>query len=68
MVNSEDAPSHVPTSIRLERRMADRLDEMAKKLSKRTPGLSFNRTDVIRVAIEKGLRALDEELAPKGKR
>ncbi len=60
--------SHAQVAVRLEQKVIDRIDKAAEKMSKRAFGSPFNRTDIIRLALEKGLEMLEKEMSPKGRR
>jgi predicted transcriptional regulator len=50
------------TSVRLDDDSTARLDRIAEKLTARTPGAKMRRSDAIRVALERGMAALEGEL------
>jgi hypothetical protein len=49
-------------AVRLEEDHASRLDKIARVLSKRAAGLPVSKSEAIRLTIERGLAALEEEL------
>jgi predicted transcriptional regulator len=49
-------------SVRLDDEMAARLDKLAEKAASRVPGSKFKRSDIVRMAVEQGVRALEKEL------
>ena len=56
--------------VRLDEAMVARLDAVAEAMSKRAAGASVSRSEVVRVAVDRGVSALEAELgvAPKRKR
>jgi hypothetical protein len=49
-------------AVRLEEDSSARLDQIARVLSKRAAGLPVSKSEAIRLTIERGLAALEEEL------
>lgn len=58
-------------SVRLDDDLAARLDKLAEKAAARVPGgPKFSRSDIVRMAVEQGVRVLEKELriaAPRAK-
>lgn len=50
-------------TIRASAADVERLDRLAVLLASRTPGLELKRTDAVRAAINRGMEALEAELA-----
>jgi hypothetical protein len=48
-------------SVRLEGDLAERLDKLAAKAAARVPGSKFSRSDIVRMAMEQGVRALEKQ-------
>lgn len=59
MARKNETPEKVQIGVRLEEDLVDRLDAVAKKLSR--PGLEITRADAIRVVLEAGLAAIEKE-------
>jgi hypothetical protein len=51
-----------PVSARLDGDMLARLDKIAEELTKRAAGASVNRSAVVRLAVDRGVAALEKEL------
>ena len=57
-------------SVRLDEELTARLDVLAKQAAARVKGSKFSRSDVVRMAVEQGVRAMEKELriaAPRAK-
>jgi predicted transcriptional regulator len=58
-------------SVRLDEVLAARLDKLAEKAAARVPGgPKFSRSDIVRMAVEQGVRVLEKDLriaAPRAK-
>jgi predicted transcriptional regulator len=57
-------------SVRLEGDLAERLDKLAAKAAARVPGSKFSRSDIVRMAVEQGVKVLEKQLkvaAPRAK-
>jgi predicted DNA-binding protein len=62
---SEDRDSeagHLQTAVRLPQATVQRVDDLAKKMSQ--PGLNVSRSEALRVALHRGLDALEAEKHP----
>jgi hypothetical protein len=55
-------PEH-PISIRFEPEMLERLDRVASQLSKANPNIRIGRSSVVKLAMERALKALEAELS-----
>jgi hypothetical protein len=52
-----------PVPLRIEESTLDRLDRVASALSERAAGARVPRSDVIRIALERGLESLEKEMS-----
>ncbi len=50
-------------AVRMPPELIERLDALAVKLSKRAAGAEVSRSDVTRLAVERGIAVLEAELA-----
>ncbi|MCC6523373.1 MAG: hypothetical protein IT373_11975 [Polyangiaceae bacterium] len=57
-----------PLAIRFDVETIERLDRLAENMSKRSGGVRVTRSDVVRVAVTRGLDALEAEFAENPKR
>jgi predicted transcriptional regulator len=58
----------VTISVRIDDELVDRLDELAKVLSARAAGAGMSRSNAVRVALERGVEALEAELGKSRKK
>lgn len=58
----------ITTSVRLDEEMQERLDAIAKAMADRVYGDPLTRSSAIRVAIQKGIEALEADLGLVKKR
>lgn len=72
LVYNEHEMTELPISVRLSAEAVERLDRIAAALSDRAAGAPMNRSSVVRVAVGRGIDALEAELGlskrPKPKR
>ncbi len=57
-----------PTSVRLDDDLSSRLDRIAEALTRRAAGVSVGRSRALKLAIERGIDALEEELGLRKKK
>lgn len=57
-----------PVSVRLDTDTVGRLDKLAEVLTARAAGATVNRSAVVRLAVERGIAALEAELGQSKKR
>jgi predicted transcriptional regulator len=55
-------------TVRVDDAVTRRLDRLAEALTKRAAGMPVTRAATMRLALEKGMEALETELGPKKKR
>lgn len=55
-----------PIPVRFDADQIARLDRVAKALSERAGGAKVSRSEVVRVAVDRGLDALEDSIARKG--
>jgi predicted DNA-binding protein len=58
-MTTKDSEEQVQTAIRLPQSLLDRLDRLAEKMSQ--PGMKITRTEVLRLALFKGVDQLEAE-------
>lgn len=57
-----------PVSVRLDTEAVERLDRITEALSARAAGATLKRSNVVRLAVDRGIDALEAELGLKKKR
>lgn len=67
-VYKENRMTEHPVSFRLDSETVARLDALAEALTARAAGATVNRSSVLRLAVERGVRALEAELGRSKKR
>ena len=68
MTVTERETNDLQTAIRMPRRLIERVDAYAEHFRELRPGIIVSRSDIIRLALGRGLDALETELQPPKKR
>jgi predicted transcriptional regulator len=58
---STDREQTVQTAVRVPESLLDRLDKIAERLRHQQPGIAFTRTEVLRLALNRGVELLENE-------